>query len=320
MNVARIKELADRVRTSVHRAVVGKDEVIDMLFIGIVAKGHILMEDVPGTGKTLLAKSVARALACDFKRIQFTPDLLPGDLTGIHFYDQRSGDFKFRAGPVFTNILLADEINRATPRTQSSLLEAMEERQVTVDGETRLLARPFFVVATQNPVESQGTFPLPEAQLDRFLMKIGVSYPTREEGLAILRNSGVENPPEHVEPVAGAREIEEAQAFCASLAVADEILEYLLAIVEKTRRHEEVALGVSPRGSQALLRAAQAHAALRGRDYVVPDDVLRLAAPVLEHRMVLRSTLSSRRGRKAELLQEILRSVPVPAEAALLPE
>lgn len=315
MDVENGRQLGVRLRDNVGRVLVGKDDVVDLLFVAIVAGGHILLEDVPGTGKTLLAKTFARSFAGDCKRVQFTPDLLPGDLTGVHIFDQRENDFRFRPGPVFTNILLADEINRATPRTQSSLLEAMEERQVTVDGETRALPELFLVVATQNPVESQGTFPLPEAQLDRFLIRIDMRYPTTAEGLSILRRFEKEDPLGLVEAVATAADIQAARRASSTVAVHDDVLAYLLAIVEATRTHEEVALGVSPRGSLALLRAARVYAMLAGRDFVTPDDVKYLTRPVLAHRLVPRSFARGRERRQAAILDSILAATAVPAES-----
>ncbi len=287
MTLQKIQSLADRIRTNVSNVIVGKEDVIDKLVIAIITSGHILLEDVPGTGKTLLAKALAKSIDCAFKRIQFTPDLLPSDLSGIHFYNQKLSEFEFRPGPLFTNIVLADEINRATPRTQSSLLECMEERQVSIDGTTHLLSRPFLVIATQNPVEQQGTFPLPEAQLDRFLFKVKMGYPSTTEGIDIMKRFMADNPLDQLDAVAGVEEIEEAQRLYTSVAVSEDLLMYMLSIVEATRSHPDAALGASPRSSQALLRACQAYAALRGRDYVMPDDVKAMAIPVLAHRVTL---------------------------------
>ncbi|TVY10454.1 AAA family ATPase [Paenibacillus cremeus] len=314
MSFAHIKELADRIRSNVNRVIVGKEDVIDKLLIALIASGHVLLEDVPGTGKTLLAKAMAQSLGCSFKRIQFTPDLLPSDLSGIHFYNQKLSEFEFRPGPLFTNLLLADEINRATPRTQSSLLECMEERQISIDGETHSLERPFLVIATQNPIENQGTFPLPEAQLDRFLFKIKMGYPTNEEGLQILKRFKASSPLETIESVAEAADIIQAQQSYSSVTVSDDVLAYLLQLVEKTRSHSDVAVGVSPRGSQALLKAAQVHAILRGRDFVTPDDVKALAGPVLGHRLVLKAGVRSRQDAVQAILDKILTDIPVPAE------
>lgn len=317
MKLIEIQKLADRIRSNISQVVVGKEEVIDKLLIAIIASGHILLEDVPGTGKTLLAKAMAKSLQCEFKRIQFTPDLLPSDLSGIHFFNQKLSEFEFRPGPLFTNLLLADEINRATPRTQSSLLECMEERQVSIDGETRQLSRPFLVIATQNPLEQQGTFPLPEAQLDRFLFKVKMGYPTTAEGLDILRRFKEENPLNRITCVASADDIVAAQRHYSSVAVSDELLGYLLQLVERTRSHGEVAVGVSPRGSQALLKAAQVQALLRGRDFVTPDDVKRMALPVLGHRIVVKGSLRSRSEMAESIVEAILREVPVPSETML---
>ncbi|TBL75385.1 AAA family ATPase [Paenibacillus thalictri] len=318
MQLEQIRELALTIRSQVNQVVVGKEDVIDKLLIALIASGHVLLEDVPGTGKTLLAKSLAKSLNCGFKRIQFTPDLLPSDVSGINFYNQKQGEFEFRPGPLFTNILLADEINRATPRTQSSLLECMEERQVSIDGETRVLERPFMVIATQNPVENQGTFPLPEAQLDRFLFKVNMGYPTTEEGLGILKRFIAGSPLDHIGPVAEVSDIVAAQNSFAQVKVHDDMLAYLLRIVEKTRSHGDVAAGVSPRGSQALLKAVQVRAILEGRDYVLPDDIKAMAKPVLAHRLILKSSFRARSDAAETVIEQVLREIPVPAENDLL--
>ncbi|WP_141501284.1 AAA family ATPase [Paenibacillus luteus] len=311
-----IKQLAEQVKGNIGRVIIGKEEVVDLLLIGLITSGHVLLEDVPGTGKTMLAKSLAKSLDLTFKRIQFTPDLLPSDLSGIHFYNQKISEFEFRAGPLFTNLLLADEINRATPRTQSSLLECMEERQISIDGETKVLERPFMVIATQNPIENQGTFPLPEAQLDRFLFKIKMGYPTTTEGLQLLKRFKDQDPLAELAPVAGIHVIQQAQKAYTSVKVTDDVLQYLLQIVEQTRKREEVSVGVSPRGSQALLRASQVHAILRGRDFVTPDDVKAMAKPVLAHRIAVRGI--QRAANQAEaIIDDIIRLTAVPAEAGL---
>lgn len=316
MSFESVKQLAESVRQNIGRVIVGKEEVIDLLLIGLITSGHVLLEDVPGTGKTLLAKSLAGSLSLNFKRIQFTPDLLPSDLSGIHFFNQKHSEFEFRAGPLFTNVLLADEINRATPRTQSSLLECMEERQISIDGETKWLDRPFMVIATQNPIEHQGTFPLPEAQLDRFLFKIKMGYPTTEEGLALLKRFKDNDPLRALAPVADKSAIQQAQLAYAAVTVSDDVLAYLLRIVEKTRAREEVSIGVSPRGSQALLRASQVRAILKGRDFVTPDDVKAMAKPALSHRLTLRGIQRSHSYAEA-IIDDIIRQTPVPAEAGL---
>ncbi|MBW7477543.1 MoxR family ATPase [Paenibacillus oenotherae] len=317
MSLESVHRLADQIRSNVSKVIVGKEDIIDKLLIAIIASGHVLLEDVPGTGKTLIAKALSKSLDCSFKRIQFTPDLLPSDLTGIHFYNQKLSEFEFRPGPLFTNIVLADEINRATPRTQSSLLECMEERQVTIDGTTHGLAKPFLVIATQNPVEQQGTFPLPEAQLDRFLFKIKMGYPSSEEGLHIMKRFMSDNPLEQLQPVANAADIAEAQKAVLQIQVSEDLLRYILAIVEATRTHPDAALGVSPRGSQALLRSCQVYAALQGRDYVIPDDVKAMVVPALAHRITLRSSQRLRSDAAESLLESVMRSVEVPADAPL---
>ncbi|REK77086.1 AAA family ATPase [Paenibacillus paeoniae] len=316
MSLQAIRQLAEGIKQNVSEVIIGKEEVVELLFIGLLTSGHVLLEDVPGTGKTVLAKSFAKSLSLAFKRVQFTPDLLPSDLSGINYYNQKQGEFQFRPGPLFTNLLLADEINRATPRTQSSLLECMEERQVSIDGETMPLSLPFMVIATQNPIEHQGTFALPEAQLDRFLFKVKMGYPTTEEGLRLLKRFKEHDPLETLEPIAGAEELAAARQAYRTVAIADDVLAYLLALVERTRTREDVAIGVSPRGSQALLRAAQVHAVLRGRDYVTPDDIKTMAKPALSHRLTLRG-IARTQGQADKVLEDIIRQTEVPAEAGL---
>lgn len=316
MSYQAIQSLAEQIKRNIGEVIIGKEEVIELLFIGLITSGHVLLEDVPGTGKTVLAKSFAKSLSLTFKRVQFTPDLLPSDLSGINYYNQKHGEFQFRPGPLFTNLLLADEINRATPRTQSSLLESMEERQISIDGETKALELPFMVIATQNPIEHQGTFPLPEAQLDRFLFKIKMGYPTTEEGLRLLQRFKERDPLSELQPVAGPEEIEAARRTYPTVKISDDVLRYLLTIVEATRVREDVAVGVSPRGSQALLRASQVHAILRGRDYVTPDDIKAMTKPALSHRLALRG-LSRAQGQAEKVLDDIIRQTIVPAEADL---
>ncbi len=314
MDFTVIKETIEKVKENINQVIVGKEDTIDQLLVALIASGHVLIEDVPGTGKTLLAKTLADSLSCSCKRIQFTPDLLPSDVTGIHFYNQKQGEFVFRPGPIFTNILLADEINRATPRTQSSLLESMEERQTSIDGETHQLEEPFMVIATQNPLESQGTFPLPEAQLDRFMLKISMGYPTKEESITILKRFKDRDPLAEIKPVADKQIILEAQKLYSQVYVSDDLLSYMVDIVEKTREHSDVELGVSPRGSQALLKAVQVYAIIQGRDYVIPDDVKAMAKPVLGHRLILTHSMRLRENQIDVVLNEILEQVPVPSE------
>ncbi|HEY3080883.1 MAG TPA: MoxR family ATPase [Chloroflexota bacterium] len=315
----RVQALADRARANVELVVVGKSELIDLVLVALLCEGHVLLEDVPGVGKTLLAKSVARTLGCGFRRIQFTPDLLPTDVTGLSFFNQREQAFEFRPGPVFAQVVLADEINRATPRTQSALLECMEERQVTVDGETRPLPRPFLVMATQNPIELEGTFPLPEAQLDRFLLKLPVGYPTGDQEREILRRFRLGSPLDELSPVVEVDELIAMQRLSRTVRVAPPLEEYLVEVVRATRAHPAVELGASPRGSLALYRSAQALAAIEGRAYVLPDDVKRLAPAVLGHRLILAAGARLRGRHLAELLAEIVATVPVPVEDDALP-
>lgn len=307
--------LCVQITQNIGRVIKGKDDVIEKVVICLLCGGHVLLEDLPGTGKTTLVKALARSIDGRFTRVQFTPDLLPGDLTGANIYDQKSGEFRFRPGPVFTNLLLADEVNRATPRTQSSLLECMEERQVTVDGETRKLEAPFLVAATQNPVEIQGTFPLPEAQLDRFFMRLSMGYPSAQSEKEMLEAFVRNSPLEELSPVTDCAEILEAQEMVRSVRVSEPVEEYLLQITAATRSHDRIRLGVSPRGSLALMRAAQALAAISGRDYVLPDDVKAMCCDVLSHRILCKgSHLSQGADASQKILLEILEQVPAPIE------
>jgi MoxR-like ATPase len=312
--VAAIADATARVRANVERVVVARGEVIDFALVALLCAGHVLIEDVPGIGKTVLAKSLARSVGCSFKRIQFTPDLMPSDVTGINFYNQKSGEFEFRAGPIIANIVLADEINRATPRTQSALLEAMEERQVTVDGATMPLPAPFLVLATQNPIELEGTFPLPEAQLDRFLMRLRLGYPDATAEDAILTRFEAADPLAELQPVVEAAELVRMGALLPSVHCEPSVRQYVIRLTQATRAHAAVELGASPRASLALFRAARALAAVRRRAYVIPDDVQALAVAVLAHRITL-SSQARLRGRDAEaLVREVVEEIPVPVE------
>ncbi|HLF72225.1 MAG TPA: MoxR family ATPase [Dehalococcoidia bacterium] len=311
---AAIKAAADRIRANIARVVVGKEDVIDLVLVALLSDGHILFEDVPGIGKTTLAKAVARSIGASFKRIQFTPDVMPSDITGINFYNQKSGEFEFRPGPIIANIVLADEINRATPRTQSALLEAMEERQVTIEGMTLKLPAPFLVMATQNPIELEGTFPLPEAQLDRFFIKLKLGYPEEAEEETILLRFEDANPMDDLQPVVTADELVDLAGMVSSVYCEPSVRTYVVRLVQATRKHAAYELGASPRGSLSLFRGARALAAIRGRDFVLPDDVKFLAPYVLAHRAILNSQ-TRLRGRDAEgVLQEVLETVPVPVE------
>ena len=309
-------ELCRKIIENVSRVIVGKEASIEFLLVAMLADGHVLIEDIPGLGKTLIAKSLAKSIGVSFKRVQFTPDLLPGDITGFNVYNQKESHFTFQPGPVMTHVLLADEINRTIPRTQSSLLESMEERQVTVDGKTYPLPHPFFVMATQNPIELEGTFPLPEAQLDRFLLRISLGYPEQQEEIDILERFREKDPLRTLQSVATPEQIVELQEARKRIRVSLPVKEYITGIVNATRRSASLRLGASPRGSLSLMRASQALAALRGRDYVLPDDVKLLAVPVLAHRLILKEEERLRGEAQEHLLEEIVREIPVPAPAA----
>jgi MoxR-like ATPase len=312
VNAEYVKTVADAVIANVERVIIGKRTEVELALIALLCQGHLLIEDVPGVGKTMLAKSLAKSVGCTFKRIQFTPDLLPSDVTGVTIYNQKSGEFDFRPGPVMAQIVLADEINRATPKTQSALLEAMEERQVTVDGTTYTLPSPFLVMATQNPIEYEGTFPLPEAQLDRFLMRISLGYPARGDELTILTAQQQRHPIEDIGQVISAEELSQLQEKVKHVYVDRLVKEYIVDICAATRDHQEVYLGASPRGSQALFKASQARAAIRGRDYVIPDDVKALAQATLAHRLIVSPAARIRNVDTRQIVREILESVPVP--------
>jgi MoxR-like ATPase len=312
--VQKIKEAAQKVKENVERVIVGKGEVVELAIVALLCEGHILLEDVPGLGKTVLAKSLAKSLGCSFRRIQCTPDLLPSDITGTYIFNQKTADFEFRPGPIMSQVVLADEINRATPRTQSALLEAMQERQVTAEGVTWPLPRPFLVMATQNPIELEGTFPLPEAQLDRFLMKIQIGYPSLEDDRLILSRFRQDDPLAGLSAVVSAEELIKLQQACREVHIAGDVEDYIIRLTHATRKHAAVELGASPRAMMALYNASQAFAAIRGRAFVIPDDIKYLMTPVLIHRLIPKSE-SRLRGQKAEqTLREIKDAVFVPVE------
>jgi MoxR-like ATPase len=318
-DVTGVKEIAERFTANVGKVIVGKRDVIELVLVALLTEGHILIEDVPGVGKTMLARTVARSLGLSFKRIQFTPDLLPSDVTGIHFYNQKTGEFEYRPGPIIANIILADEINRATPRTQSCLLESMQERQITIDLETISLPRPFIILATQNPVELEGTFPLPEAQLDRFLMKIKMGYPFEDEERAILKRFQEENPLDGLTSVITAEELLKMDKLCRRVYVDDSLRDYIVSITRATRVHAGIELGASPRASLSLHQASQSLAAIRGRGYVIPDDIKYLSVPVLAHRLVSRTEMRLRGRSIEDTIKEVVASVPVPVEEQSAP-
>jgi MoxR-like ATPase len=309
-----IAETAKRVRENVQQVIVGKGDVIDLALVAVLCEGHILIEDVPGIGKTTLARSLAASLGCTFRRIQFTPDLLPSDVTGINFFNQKTQTFEFRPGPVMSQVVLADEINRATPRTQSALLEAMQEQQITVDGDTYRLPRPFLVLGTQNPIELEGTFPLPEAQVDRFLVRLSIGYPAESEEHKMLLRFERSDPLESLSAVTSPEELIAMQRRVRETRVEESVRGYIVDIVRATRRHADIELGVSPRGTLGLYRCAQALAAIKGREYVLPDDVKLLAPYVLTHRIIISPTTRLRGRSLSEVLMDVIEKVPVPVE------
>ncbi len=312
VEMQQVKELAEQVINNVELVIVGKTEVIEETVIGLLCRGHLLIEDVPGTGKTVLAKSLARSIGCSFNRIQFTPDMLPSDVTGVSIFNQKTREFEYRPGPVMAQIVLTDEINRATPKTQSALLEAMEEYQVTVDGVTYPTPKPFMVLATQNPIEYEGTFPLPEAQMDRFMARISLGYPSADKEVEMIDLQQIVHPLESLERVVAVKDLLEAQEAVRHVKVSDELKRYIVDLMNATRGHGEIYLGASPRGSLALFRMSQAKAALSGREYVVPDDIKAMAVTALAHRLIVGSAARIREVDAREVVREILGTVPVP--------
>ncbi len=308
----RPETIAGNIRSNIAKVIVGKEDVITMALVALTCEGHILLEDVPGTGKTMLAKALSKSLELDFRRVQFTPDLLPSDVTGVNVFNEAKAEFEFRPGPAFTNVLLADEINRANPRTQSALLECMEERQITVDGVTRKLTEPFLVFATQNPIEQEGTFPLPEAQRDRFLLRLDLGYPALDEELSMLQRFALTNPLDSLTSVATPEDLRALRQAALSVHVGEAVGTYLLSIVRATRSHEDLRLGASPRASLALMRAARALALIEGRSFVRPDDIKRMVKPVLAHRIIIKSQSRLRGQSIGTILEGIVQSTPVP--------
>lgn len=314
MDINKFKDFRTKVNENISKVIVGKEDKIDKIIVAFICSGHVLLEDVPGLGKTKLAKSLSRTLDCSFNRIQFTPDLLPSDLTGIYYYNQKTLEFEFKKGPLLSQIILADEINRATPRTQSALLECMEERQITVEGNTIPLQKPFFVIGTQNPVEQFGTFPLPEAQLDRFFIRLSMGYPDFNEEKIMLERYMLEDPLETLESVVSMEEIEYVQSNYNKVYISPQIIEYLLTIISETRKSNNIELGCSPRASLALMKASQAHAAIKGRDYVIPEDVKAMAVHVLSHRLILKNDMSIGVDAAEKAVEDILSSINTPLE------
>jgi len=313
-SVAKTKEVMDGITRNIETVILGKTQEIKLILSAFLSGGHVLLEDVPGTGKTVLAKALAKSFECDFSRVQFTPDLLPSELTGINFYNPKSGDFTFREGSLFSNIILADEINRATPRTQSGLLESMEEKQISVDGTTYILPAPYFVIATQNPVETQGTFPLPEAQLDRFLLQLNLGYPTKEETVQVLKRFAEKQPLNEIKPVCDKQLILDLQQSVNQVYIHDDIYTYITEIAQKTRGHEAVELGISTRGILALAKMARSYCAINGQDFVTPKDMLYLIPYVFAHRMMLKGGIRSRQAATISILQEIIENTTAPVE------
>jgi MoxR-like ATPase len=309
-----VKEAAEKIMTNVSKVIVGKEEVTRLVLVALLCEGNVLMEDVPGVGKTMLAKATARSLGCSFHRIQCTPDLLPSDVTGLQFYNQKTGAFEFRPGPIMANIVLVDEINRATPRTQSALLEAMQEQQITVDMETVHLPRPFMLMATQNPIEQEGTFPLPEAQLDRFLLRLRIGYPAEDEEGIILTRFQQENPLDKLGSITEAQELLKLQKICRQIFVAEPVRNYIVAIIRATRVHPDIKLGASPRASLGLHQAVQTFAAIQGRGFVIPDDVKELAVPTLAHRLIVKTEARLRGHSTEEIIKGIIDRTAVPVE------